>query len=236
MTMSYLRQLRERCSKDFAAAHTSLHTLPDGLGSGPKITLLDIAVRTSPDFSRPVCKYWAPDRSQCKICVDWTGLVGTWTTGNTGYHPTPSSKSTSSPQKLSRRVVDTCKMIFGMLTRSWRLRQGIPYWYVRYYILQSYGLTSTQSWLDAHLHVTEPVRSSVIGHGLSSHHGSKLPSPLSQAPLGPPRCQTRHCGNHPPIQTLIAATGVKMKMLALISAMGIKMTMLATLWAVGMKA
>jgi len=37
--------------------------------------------------------------------------------------------------------------------------------------------------------------SSPVSNGLSSHSGSKLPSPLSQAPMGPPRFQSRHSKN-----------------------------------------
>ena len=55
-----------------------------------------------------------------------------------------------------------------------------------------------QSWLDARVHVPEPFRSSPVGNGLSSHSGSKLPSPLSQAPMGPPRFQSRHSENRLP--------------------------------------
>jgi len=55
-----------------------------------------------------------------------------------------------------------------------------------------------QSWLDARIHVPEPFTSSPVGNGLSSHSSSKLPSPLSQARMGPPRFQSRHSENRLP--------------------------------------
>jgi hypothetical protein len=65
-------------------------------------------------------------------------------------------------------------------------------------LLRTYGLTSRQWWLDARGHVPEPFRSSPVSNGLSSNPSSTLPSPLSQAPMGPPRLQLRHSENHLP--------------------------------------
>jgi hypothetical protein len=56
----------------------------------------------------------------------------------------------------------------------------------------------TQSWVDARVHVPEPFRSSGAGHSLSSHPGSNRPTPLSQAPMGPPLFQSRHSQNGVP--------------------------------------
>jgi len=58
-------------------------------------------------------------------------------------------------------------------------------------LLRTHGLTLTQSWLHACVHVPEPFRSSPIGNGLSSHPGCKLRSSVSQAQMGPPRFQSR---------------------------------------------
>lgn len=62
-------------------------------------------------------------------------------------------------------------------------------------LLRTYGRTSTQSWLDTLVHVPEPFSSSPVSNGLSSHPGSKLSSPLSQAAMSPPRFQARHSEN-----------------------------------------
>jgi len=52
-----------------------------------------------------------------------------------------------------------------------------------------------QSWLDAHVHVPEPVMSTPVGNGLLSHAGSEFQSPLLYALMGPPRLQSRHSEN-----------------------------------------
>ena len=63
--------------------------------------------------------------------------------------------------------------------------------------MRTYRLTSTQSWLDARIHVPELFRSSPVVNGFSFHSGFKLPSRLSQSPTGPPRFQSRHSDNRP---------------------------------------
>ena len=59
-------------------------------------------------------------------------------------------------------------------------------------VLRTYGLTSTQSWLEVCFHRIEPFRWSPVGNGLSSHPSSKLKCPLFQAPMGPPQFQSWH--------------------------------------------
>jgi len=113
-------------------------------------------------------------------------------------HSARPSPSTSLPHQLSSGVENTRSryLEYSQEVGGCAYEYHTGTWHINH--LKTYTLTSTQPWHDARIPVPEPFMLSPVGNCLSSHHGSKLPSTLSQVPINPLRFHSRFSDNRRP--------------------------------------